>query len=74
MGHDADFTVVDRKADREFLNDWIASKCGWTPYDGFRTRGRAVGTIIREARVMWEDELVAQSRGAPAKFQEGWTR
>ena len=72
VGYDADFTVVDLKAEREIKNDWIASKCGWTPYDGFRTRGWAVGTIIRGTRVMWEDELVAPSRGAPAKFQEGW--
>jgi hypothetical protein len=23
--------------------------------------------------VMWEDELTAPARGAPVRFQEGWT-
>ena len=72
VGYDADFTVVDLKAEREIRNDWIASKCGWTPYDGFKTRGWAVGTIIRGTRVMWEDELAAPSQGQPARFSEGW--
>ncbi|MGG7566086.1 dihydroorotase [Rhodovulum sp. DZ06] len=72
VGYDADFTVVDLKAEREIRNDWIASKCGWTPYDGFMTKGWAVGTVIRGTRVMWEDELIAPSQGQPARFSEGW--
>lgn len=72
VGYDADFTVVDLKAERTITNGWIASKCAWTPYDGFRTRGWAVGTVIRGTRVMWEDELIAPAQGAPARFQEGW--
>jgi dihydroorotase len=32
--------------------------------------GWPVGTIIRGARVMWEGELLAPSRGAPIRFQQ----
>jgi dihydroorotase len=73
VGYDADFTIVDLKAPRTIANDWIASKCGWTPYDGTTVTGWPKGTIIRGARVMWEDELTAPARGAPVRFQEGWT-
>jgi dihydroorotase len=70
-GYDADFTVVDLKARREIADDWIASRCGWTPYAGMTVQGWPVGTIIRGRRVMWEDELRLPRGGAPVRFQEG---
>lgn len=73
VGYDADFTVVDLKAKRTIHNDWIASKCGWTPYDGMAVTGWPKGTIIRGNRVMWEDQLTGPSLGAPVRFSEGWT-
>ncbi|MEL6979909.1 MAG: dihydroorotase [Pseudomonadota bacterium] len=76
VGYDADFTVVDLAARREIRNDWIASRCGWTPYDGVTATGWPTGTIIRGRRVMWEDEIPsdvdAAPPGAPVRFQEGW--
>src|SRR5690606_32091384 len=33
VGYDADFTLVDLNAKRTIENRWIASKCGWTPFD-----------------------------------------
>ncbi len=72
-GYDADFTIVDLKARREITDDWIASKCGWTPYAGMTAAGWPKGTIIRGRRVMWEDELTGAAGGQPVRFQEGWT-
>ncbi|MTH96174.1 dihydroorotase [Roseibium sp. RKSG952] len=74
VGYDADFTVVDMKKKKTITNDWIASKCGWTPYDGKEVTGWPVGTIIRGQRVMWEDTLVAPSLGEPVLFQDGLPR
>jgi len=48
-GYDADFTIVDFKARRRIENRWIASRCGWTPYDGLETAGWPVATIVRGA-------------------------
>ncbi|BBU61290.1 dihydroorotase [Methylosinus sp. C49] len=70
VGYDADLTVVDLKRRETIRNSWIASRCGWTPYDGMEVTGWPVGTIIRGARVMWEGELVSPSRGAPIRFQQ----
>ncbi len=68
VGYDADFTVVDLKR-RETIEDrWIASRCGWTPYDGKEVQGWPVGTIIRGAKVMWEGEIVSPSRGEAVRF------
>jgi len=44
-GMDADFAIVDLKQKDKITNDNIISKCGWTPYDGMKTRGKAECTI-----------------------------
>ena len=69
-GYDADFTIVDLKRRETIRNDWIASKCGWTPYDGLEATGWPVGTILRGVRVMWEGELTTPAAGAPVRFLE----
>ena len=73
LGYDADLTIVDMKENRVIENGAIASKAGWTPYDGKTVTGWPKGTIIRGMRVMWEDEIIGEARGAPVRFTEGWT-
>lgn len=69
-GYDADFTIVDLKRRETIRNQWIKSKCGWTPYDGVSVTGWPVGTVVRGHRVMWEGELVAPARGEAVRFNE----
>ena len=69
-GYDADFSIVDLKRTETIRNSWIASRCGWTPYDGKTVTGWPVGTFVRGARVMWEGELTAPESGAPVRFLE----
>jgi dihydroorotase len=69
-GYDADFTVVDMKRRRTITNEWIASRCGWTPYDGLEVAGWPVGTIVRGRRVMWDHELIGEGRGESVHFEE----
>ena len=69
VGFDADFTVVDLKVRRKIENKWIASRCGWTPFDGVIVTGFPIGTIIRGETVMWDGAVVGGSpAGAPLKF------
>jgi dihydroorotase len=69
VGYDADLTVVDLKAERVIDNDWIGSKCGWTPFAGRKVKGWPVGTFVRGRLAMWEGEL-GQAGGAPVRFGE----
>ena len=69
-GYDADFTVVDLRRVMTITNDWIASKAGWTPYDGVTVTGWPVGTVVRGNVAMWEGELVTPSRGEAIRFEE----
>ena len=38
-GFDADLSIVDLKARREITGDWLASKCGWSPFEGQKVTG-----------------------------------
>jgi dihydroorotase len=67
-GYDADFTIVDMKRSETIRDSWIASRCGWTPYDGKQVTGWPVGTFVRGRRVMWEGELTAPSTGEAVRF------
>ncbi|MGF6697716.1 dihydroorotase [Paraburkholderia sp. MM5496-R1] len=68
VGYDADLTLVDLKAKREITNRWIASVCGWTPYDGMRVTGWPVATIIRGRVVMRDDAVQGYPVGQPVRF------
>ncbi len=70
VGYDADFTVVDLKRRETITNDWITSKCGWTPYDGVSVTGWPVGTFVRGNRVMWQGELLNPSLGETVRFAD----
>jgi dihydroorotase len=69
-GFDADFTLVDLERRREITDDWIESKCGWTPFNGETTTGWPVGTIIAGRNVMRDGELLGVADGQPMKFFE----
>jgi dihydroorotase len=69
-GYDADFTVVDLKRAETITNAKVASKAGWTPYDGKQVTGWPVGTFVRGKKVMWEGELTGASSGEAVRFAE----
>ena len=68
VGYDADLTIVDLKRRATIRDAWIASRCGWTPYDRMTVTGWPVGTIVRGRRVMWEGGLTAPSIGEAVRF------
>jgi dihydroorotase len=70
VGYDADLTVVDLKAQRTITKDWIAAKCGWTPFDGRRVTGWPKATILRGQIVMRDDALIGAPSGEVVRFAE----
>ncbi len=67
-GYDADFSIVDLKRCVTISNAQIASRCGWTPYDGVAVTGWPVATFIRGQSVMEEGEIIGAAQGRPVKF------
>jgi dihydroorotase len=70
VGWDADLTLVDLKAQRTLRHADMATRVGWTPFDGMDTTGAVVATIIRGRVVMQGGEVTAPGLGAPVRFLE----
>lgn len=68
VGYDADFTLVDLGAKREITLGWLASRCGWSPFEGRMVRGWPRATILRGNIVMRDDELIGRPSGRPLRF------
>lgn len=72
VGYDADYTLIDLKKKWKIKEDWLASKCGWSPFTDMKIKGQPVGTIIRGARVMWQGEVEGTPIGRAIRFQESF--
>lgn len=69
-GYDASLTIVDLRQRRMITNTWIASRCGWTPFDGMTVTGWPVMTAVRGRMVMREGALVGDAAGDAVRFLE----
>jgi dihydroorotase len=69
-GYRADLTIVDLQARRMITNRWIASRCGWTPFDGMTCTGWPVATVVGGRTVMREGELLGPPAGEAVRFLE----
>jgi dihydroorotase len=68
VGFDADFTIVDPGRQWTIAEDWLQSRCGWSPFAGRRLTGCPVGTIVGGDVAMWEAELGRHPAGRPLRF------
>jgi dihydroorotase len=69
VGYDADFTIIDLKAEWTIEESWLASRCGWSPFTGMGLTGKPLGTVVRGQRVMWEGQLANVAQGQPIRFE-----
>jgi dihydroorotase (multifunctional complex type) len=63
VGSDADFTIVDMEKEGTIREEQLHSKSKMTPFEGYRTKGMPVYTIVRGRTVMREGEIVGRPRG-----------
>ena len=69
-GYDADLTLVDLKAKTVLKHEDMATRSGWTPFDGMEVQGLPMATIVRGRVVMRDGELQGSAHGRPVRFQE----
>jgi dihydroorotase len=70
VGWDADLTIVDLKARRTLRHADMATRVGWTPFDGMAAKGWPMATMIRGQLVMRDGELLVPGGGEPIRFLE----
>ncbi len=66
---DADFTIIDLDKIIEIKNENIESKCGWSPFDGYKFKGTPVATIINGEIKMKNGKLLGYPSGKPILFK-----
>jgi dihydroorotase len=70
VGYDADLALVDLRRRETIRAERLASRCGWTPFEGKEVTGWPVMTILRGAIAMREGKLLGGPRGEPVRFVE----
>ena len=65
---DADFTIIDLNKVIEIKNEKIESKCGWSPFDGYKFKGTPVATIINGKIKMKNGTILGDPTGKTIKF------
>jgi len=63
LGSDGDLTIIDLDKEGVIRDDDLHSKNHVTPFDGDRTKGAPVATIVRGQIVMRDGELVGTANG-----------
>jgi len=67
-GFDADFTIIDLNKIIEIKNEKIESKCGWSPFHGYKFKGTPVATIINGEIKMKDGMILGDPTGESIKF------
>jgi dihydroorotase len=68
-GYDADFTLVDLRAQRRIEPEWLVSPCGWSPFMGESVTGWPMMTIVRGAVVMRDGAVLGAPVGQSMAFR-----
>lgn len=69
VGFDADITLIDINRRDKIENSKMATKVGWTPFDGMEITGWPVGTILKGKLCMQDGEVLIEKQGQPVDFE-----
>ena len=67
-GYRANLTLIDLKAKRRIESSWLASKCGWSPFEGWKVRGWPLFVFLQGQKVVAEDEIIGSPSGQAIQF------
>ncbi|MBK9071340.1 MAG: dihydroorotase [Myxococcales bacterium] len=70
VGYDADFCIADLAATHTLANRDMASKVGWTPFDGMRVTGKPLATIVRGQFAMRDGQVMEPRVGKPLRYMD----
>jgi len=65
----ADFTIVDLNKVIEIKNENIQSKCGWSPFNGYKFKGLPVAAIVNGKIKMKDGKILGEPEGQPIVFK-----
>jgi dihydroorotase len=68
IGYDADLVLVDLKNYHPILRENLATKCGWSPFEGWKVTGLPIYTIVGGNIVLEKGKLNTEIRGKALTF------
>lgn len=69
-GYYADLTLVDDDCEPYTITDqWVMSRCGWTPFSGLSINVRVIATWVNGREAFRHGVLFSAVRGMPLQFQ-----
>ncbi|MGF1482666.1 MAG: dihydroorotase [Cyanophyceae cyanobacterium] len=69
-GYDADLVLVDLESTHRVKREELKTKCGWSPFEGWKLTGWPVVTIVGGQVVYERGQLHTEVRGQALKFEE----
>ncbi len=67
-GWRADLVLVDSQRSWTVEKPWLASQCGWSPFEGMRLTGFPTATILDGVLACQEGEILQNPRGSLVQF------
>jgi len=68
-GYDADLVLVDLNSRKKVQREELATKCGWSPFEGWNLTGWPVTTIVGGEIAYHQGELNTETRGKALIFE-----
>ena len=68
QGNIADLTIYNLNKSFTIKDEWIASNCGWTPFNGKELKVSPFGTFVQGNKVVWDQKLVNEAKGQAYAF------
>jgi dihydroorotase len=62
-GSDADIVIVDPKKEWKLTDEYLITKCKWSPFEGMSLRGIPVHTLLRGEPVMFDSDVMNKKIG-----------
>ncbi len=68
-GYDADITIVDMHKEKTIKNEDMLTKCGWTPFDGWKVKGAVAATIVNGKIIYGSGQITGEKiKGMEVSF------
>ncbi|MFC1753389.1 dihydroorotase family protein [Thermoproteota archaeon] len=67
-GYHADLTIVDMNLTREVRNDNLKTRCGWSPFNGWKLKGWPVTTIVG-GKIVFDHGKLYKNQGREVLFK-----
>jgi dihydroorotase len=67
VGYDADIVVVDMNKEKTVKNEELFTKCGWSPFNGWKLKGWPDATIVN-GKIVYNENEITERNGKEAEF------